>query len=40
MRCKHCERELPNKNWKTSDGKCIWCDSKLALIVKINEEKE
>jgi len=28
MKCKYCNRKVPNKKWITSQGKkCIWCDS-------------
>jgi hypothetical protein len=26
-KCTECERQLPNKNWKTKNG-CIYCDVK------------
>jgi len=26
MKCKYCDRELPNKEHQTKNGKCIWCD--------------
>jgi len=27
MVCRCCKRVLPNKNWKTANGKkCLWCD--------------
>jgi hypothetical protein len=28
MKCKNCDRELPNKSFLTKKGrKCIWCDN-------------
>jgi len=35
MKCKYCEREIPNKNFLTDKGrKCKWCD------VDYNRKKE
>jgi len=39
MKCKYCKREIPNKNFKTSSGKCIWCDDVLALQKRLKEKK-
>jgi len=36
MRCKDCQRELPNKSYVTDKG-CIWCDYR--YYISEQEEK-